>query len=72
MEKMVMAPKSEGILYPIDQIPPDKLRLPTYVWFDYLIPLNKEDIFHWRSKKCGETLRKTTRKPITSPKRVNK
>ncbi|KAA6349628.1 LPS-assembly protein LptD [termite gut metagenome] len=72
MEKIVMAPRSEGILYPMDQIPPDKLRLPTYVWFDYLRPLNKEDIFHWRGKKSGETLRKTTRKPITSPKRVNK
>ncbi|KAA6316188.1 LPS-assembly protein LptD [termite gut metagenome] len=72
MEKIVMAPRSEGILYPMDQIPPDKLRLPAYAWFDYLRPLNKEDIFHWRSKKSGETLRKTTRKPITPPKRVNK
>ncbi|KAA6350197.1 LPS-assembly protein LptD [termite gut metagenome] len=72
MEKLVMAPRSEGTLYPMDQIPPDKLRLPTYAWFDYLRPLNKEDIFHWRGKKSGETLRKTTRKPITPPKRVNK
>jgi lipopolysaccharide export system protein LptA len=72
MEKIVMTPKSEGILYPMDQIPPDKLRLPAYVWFDYLRPLNKQDIFHWRGKKSGETLRKTTRKPITPPKRVNK
>jgi hypothetical protein len=72
MEQIVMSPRSEGILYPMDQIPPGKLRLPTYVWFDYLRPLDKEDIFHWRGKKSGETLRKTTRKPITSPKRVNK
>ncbi|KAA6341513.1 LPS-assembly protein LptD [termite gut metagenome] len=72
MEKMVMSPKSNGTLYPMDQIPPDKLRLPTYAWFDYLRPLSKEDIFNWRSKKGDEVLRKSTRKPITSPKRVNK
>jgi hypothetical protein len=72
MEKMVMSPKSSGTLYPMDQIPPDKLRLPTYAWFDYLRPLSKEDIFNWRGKKGDEVLRKNTRKPITSPKRVNK
>ena len=30
---------------------------------------NKEDIFEWRGKKEGETLRKSTRKPLNSPKR---
>lgn len=69
MEKMVMSPKSNGTLYPMDQIPADKMKLPTFVWFDYIRPQNKEDIFNWRGKKSGETLRKTTRKPVTSPKR---
>ena len=69
MEKMVMSPKSNGTLYPMDQIPVDKMKLPTFVWFDYIRPQNKEDIFNWRGKKSGETLRKTTRKPVTSPKR---
>lgn len=72
MEKMVMSPKSNGTLYPLDQIPSDKLRLPAFAWFDYIRPLDKDDIFNWRNKKSGETLRKTTRKAITSPKRVNK
>jgi lipopolysaccharide export system protein LptA len=72
MEKMIMSPKSNGTLYPMDQIPPDKLRLPTYAWFDYLRPLNKEDIFNWRSKKGDDVLHKSTRKPITPPKRVSK
>ncbi len=35
-------------MYPMDQIPPDKLRLPTFAWFDYVRPLNKDDIFNWR------------------------
>lgn len=74
MEKMVMSPKSNGVLYPMDQIPPDKMKLPTFVWFDYLRPLSKEDIFVWKAKKAGETLRKSSRKPVSSSKRelINK
>ncbi len=69
MEKAKMIGKSNGILYPMDQIPPEKLRLPTFVWFDYIRPLNKEDIFNWRGKKAGETLQKSTRKRVNLPKR---
>lgn len=69
MVKMVMSPKSNGTLYPMDQIPADKMKLPAFVWFDYIRPLNKEDIFNWRGKRAGETLRKSTRKPLSGPKR---
>jgi len=69
IEKMVMSPKSNGVLYPMDQLPPDKMRLPNFQWFDYIRPLNKDDIFDWRGKKAGDTLRKTTRKPVTTPVR---
>ena len=69
MKRMVMSPKSDGVLYPMDQIPADKMRLPTFVWFDYIRPQNKDDIFEWRGKKAGGTLRKSTRKPLNSPKR---
>lgn len=74
LEKMIMSPKSNGVLYPMDQLPPDKMKLPTFTWFDYIRPLNKEDIFNWRGKKAGETLRKSTRKPVAAPKRdiINK
>ena len=34
MKRMVMSPKSDGVLYPMDQIPADKMRLTTFVWFD--------------------------------------
>ena len=67
MEKMVMSPKSNGVLYPMDQIPPDKLYLKTFVWFDYIRPLNKDDIFNWRAKKAGQELKKTTRKSVPLP-----
>lgn len=69
MEKIVMSPKSNGVLYPMDQIPPDKLYLPTFAWFDYIRPRNKYDIFEWRPKKAGQELRKTTRKAVTVPSR---
>ena len=46
----IWASKSTGTMYPITQIPPDKLRLPAFAWFDYIRPKNKDDIFYWRGK----------------------
>ena len=68
MEEAALIGKSNGVLYPMDQIPADKMRLPSFVWFDYIRPLNKYDIFEWRGKKAGETLQKSDRKPLTSPR----
>lgn len=67
MEKMVMSPKSNGTLYPMDQIPPDKLYLSNFAWFDYIRPLNKEDIFYWRGKKAGQEIKKSERKSVPLP-----
>lgn len=77
MERGVFVGKTTGTAYPLDQIPADKSKLPSFVWFDYIRPRNKEDIFEWRGKKAGEVLKKSDRKPVTSPrnmhiKRINK
>lgn len=69
LERMIMSPKSNGTLYPMDQIPGDKLRLPSFLWLDYIRPLDKDDIFNWRGKKASDQLRKTTRKPVAAPTR---
>lgn len=61
MKKMMMSPKSNGTLYPMNQLPPEKMKLENFAWFDYIRPLNKEDIFNWRGKKAGEGLKKSTR-----------
>ena len=53
MKKMIMSPKSNGTLYPMLQRPPEKMKLDNFVWFDYIRPLDKEDIFKWRGKKAG-------------------
>ena len=71
MEKGLFVGKSNGTMYPMDQIPPDKLRLPTLSWFDYVRPLNKEDIFNWRGKREGEMLKPTTdRRPKTNKRNL--
>ena len=43
--------------YPIVMIPPNRLYLSNFAWFDYIRPLNKDDIFVWRPKKSGTELK---------------
>ena len=61
LKKMSMSPKVNGTLYPMTQIPPAKMKLDNFVWFDYVRPLSKEDIFVWRGKGVGQELKKSTR-----------
>lgn len=68
MEQGAFIGKANGIAHPMDQIPPEKLKLPSFVWFDYIRPRSKEDIFQWRGKKAGDVLQKSDRKPVASPK----
>ena len=61
LKKLAMSPKSNGTLYPMTQIPPAKMKLDNFAWFDYVRPLNKADIFNWRGKGAGQELKKSTR-----------
>ena len=61
LKKMIMSPKSNGTLYPMSQLPQDKMKLENFAWFDYIRPLNKQDIFNWRGKKAGQELKKSAR-----------
>ena len=61
MKKMLMKPKTNGVFYPMDQLPADKMKLDNFAWFDYVRPLSKKDIFIWRGKKEGHGLKKSTR-----------
>ncbi|MBQ2210784.1 MAG: hypothetical protein II404_12615 [Prevotella sp.] len=60
--KRIWMEKPKGTLYPMTQIPPDKYLLPRYAWFDYIRPLNKQDIFNWRPKKEGTELKEQKRR----------
>ena len=53
--------KADATFYPMTQIPPDKLKLNNFAWFDYIRPLNKEDIFNWRGKASGQELKVVAR-----------
>ena len=46
----VWTPKTSGTMYPLNQIPADRKRLPGFMWYDYIRPLNRYDIFNWRPK----------------------
>ena len=67
LKKMVMKPQSSGTLYPMDQLPPETMKLENFGWFDYVRPLNKKDIFHWRGKKAGQELKKNVRGNVPLP-----
>lgn len=42
----IWASKSDGILYPMTQIPPQKDRLPNFGWYEGIRPQNKDDIYY--------------------------
>ena len=60
--KRIWTPKANGVMYPMTQIPPEKKYLPSYAWFDYVRPLDKDDIFNWRGKKSGTELKEVKRR----------
>lgn len=51
-----------AVLYPIGMAPPDRRQLANFVWFDYIRPLNKDDIYEWRPKKAGTELKPSIRR----------
>ncbi len=71
VEKIKMSPQTDGTTYPLLQIPADKLYLPSFAWFDYIRPLDKNDIFVWRGKKAGQELKKEVKRKIPLPSLKN-
>lgn len=53
----IWAPKSDGTMYPMTQIPPKKRFLDGFAWFDYVRPTSKHDIFVWRGKREEDKLK---------------
>lgn len=71
LERGAFIGHTTGVVYPMDQIPADRLRLDAFAWFDYVRPRSKEDIFEWRGKGADAVLRKSDRKPIGSARDLN-
>ena len=58
----IWMPAASGVMYPLFLIPPKELYLDNFAWFDYIRPLNKDDIFNWRGKKSGTELKPSVRR----------
>ena len=60
--KSIWVEKPVGTMYPMTQIPADKKYLKNYAWFDYIRPLDKDDIFNWRGKRKEQELKPEKRR----------
>lgn len=70
MDKGMFVGKTTGTAYPLDQVPAGKDRLAAFVWFDYMRPQGKDDIFDWRGKPADQVLKKVERESTGSPRDV--
>lgn len=70
MDKGMFIGKTTGTAYPLDQVPKGKDRLSAFVWFDYMRPKDKNDIFDWRGKPADQVLKKVERESTGSPRDV--
>lgn len=58
----IWAPASHGYFYPLGLAPKERTTLPGFAWFDYIRPLSPDDVFNWRGKKAGTTLKPSIRR----------
>ena len=56
--------QATGTFYPLAFVSKDKMFLKNFVWFDYMRPRDKDDIFVWRSKAAGTELKRTPRREV--------
>jgi hypothetical protein len=55
-------PAAQGHFYALGMAPKEYNELENFEWFDYIRPLNKNDLFHWRPKRKGTELKTTHRR----------
>ena len=67
VDKILIPTKADGIFYPLTQIPQEKRYLSNFAWFDYVRPMDKDDIFRWRSKSKEQQLKKIERGSVPLP-----
>lgn len=67
VDKLHIKEQSNGVFYPITQIPPGEDLLPNFVWLNKQRPLSKEDIMIWRGKSEEQKLKVTTRREVPLP-----
>ena len=55
--KIVIRNKSNGVMYPMDQLTDKLMYLNNFNWFSNLRPFSRYDIFYWRGKSATEQLK---------------
>ena len=67
VDKLLITEQSNGVFYPITQIPAGKDKLANFAWLHKLRPLNKYDIMVWRGKDEEQKLKTTIRREVPLP-----
>ena len=72
--KKIWMPAATGTFYPIPMIPGDVRFLENFQWFDYVRPLDPQDIFIWRGKSSGTELKKSVQRkaPLQNIMKIGK
>ena len=60
----IWMPAATGTMFPALKIPEEKRYLNGFAWFDYMRPVDKDDIFEWRGKNAENVLKKSSTKMI--------
>ena len=60
--KRLWSPAAQGSFYPIGMAPEERTKLENFAWFDYIRPLDKNDVFVWRGKAKGTELKPVIRR----------
>ena len=67
VDKVVVPRESKGVFYPMSKRPENVRFLENFVWFDYVRPLSKEDVFNWRGKGSDKELKVIKKDKIPLP-----
>lgn len=54
LDKLKVWPQPKGQMTPLDMLSPDQMRLKDFYWYDYIKPIDKDDIFRKVSKKATD------------------
>lgn len=67
VDKLFIKEQSNGVFYPVTQVPVGKDKLPNFAWLNKLRPLSKYDIMVWRGKNEEDKLKVTARREVPLP-----
>lgn len=73
VDRIKVTGRSNGVMYPMSQLENDKMYLSNFNWFDFIRPIDPEDVFYWREKREDQKLKKNAMsREIPLPKLKNR